>query len=419
MVLSLQKIKIYVAVILFCYLCYFIQHFILSTGNMNCMVGERESKRAVLLKDESLEPFYRHIIDQRKIRQRKKTGDFKMEPYRDPRWRSRKPELQILLVSYINAGSTYLGNILRQNTRIFYVYHPVVVLLDYIEEYRGERMYLYKKPGGLRRKDLREHRVKNSTTESNVTMKQLSKDLINDFLDCNFTALDIASLTNLPYYHNAQTRNFSNCILDGSLVIYIKCLKLLYEACNNTDVTLVNSVQLPVKTAMSLLIQKPELKLIYLYRDPRATLWTQFNNGVYKWATLKRKAKLFCSSLLKDLMTAQNITKMFPNRFVSIKYEDLVRDTKDTFRSMYQILGLGELPKDVEDYITSGKRIVGCSDCVESDHNAWRLGMPYEGAGIIDMNCARVYKKLGYELITGQEHLRKVNQTLEFQSNFL
>ncbi|KAK6180699.1 hypothetical protein SNE40_008701 [Patella caerulea] len=419
---SRKYTKHYVVIFTMCYVIYF-YHYHLLTPEVSCPRLKEDIKQNEILTDPELRPFYNHLIHNAssKISFNSDTErtDFKMNLFRDPRWRSRKPRLKVLLLSYMNSGSTYIGDVIRRNRDVFYVHHPLLVLQTFINENKGRLMFLYERLEVLKKHELKLEKRDNFTLEANRTMKQLAEETIANFLNCNFTALDFASLSNLPRIKDSQTTKFLQCVNEGSLVSYIKCLHLLYELCNKTNINVVNSVQFPLAVSEWMMQEDPGLKVVYLVRDPRATLWTQFNYGVFDWSLkLSKKSRGFCKLMRLDLLAAKTISQRFPNRLLLIRYEDLLDQPEGAFQSIFSFLQMN-YTSEIQSYIKQTEVDTECWDCIEKDNNAWRTSMPFEGAKMIDFECELVYKVLGYIPIKNKAYLRDTDTKLEIKDSLM
>ena len=107
---------------------------------------------------------------------------------------------------------------------------------------------------------------------------------------------------------------------------------------------MVKVIRLPLDRAAKLLIQFNNLRLVYLVRDPRATLHSRRE---MKWQT---DGQEFCQQLAQAHHQAVELQNEFKDRFTILRYEDLAEDPVVTARQLFQWLRLPWLPQ-VDDFI--------------------------------------------------------------------
>ncbi|GFR64848.1 carbohydrate sulfotransferase 3-like [Elysia marginata] len=90
------------------------------------------------------------------------------------------------------------------------------------------------------------------------------------------------------------------------------------------------------------MVRLPNLKLIYLIRDPRATLLSQAK--VFRRFKLPRDidkvSSLHCKWLSEDLVHLRQLRDMYPDRIKVVRYEHGVLDPQDFATEIYKFLGL-------------------------------------------------------------------------------
>lgn len=168
------------------------------------------------------------------------------------------------------------------------------------------------------------------------------------------------------------------------------------------------------------------LKVIHLVRDPRAVLKSRNkslyallrDNGIVLGVGAKHiekdkgedsnyeVMKEICKShlLIHELATEQapNILKQ---RYMMVRYEDVVREPLKELSAMYKFAGLSLTPK-LESWIyniTHGKGTGSAfkitSRNAKSISEAWRTEMPFKDIVKIQNICGRAMQMLGYELV--------------------
>ncbi|XP_022802891.1 carbohydrate sulfotransferase 3-like [Stylophora pistillata] len=243
----------------------------------------------------------------------------------------RSPRSNLIILSPGRGGSSFLGGVFDANPDNMYWFEPLHTLSRGIYE-----LHLFKD---------KERRIQYSKT---------SIDLINSFLDCNFTQIpkDIISAlsksifrsrsTSLSSEHLCRTKNKTKKCLPYSV-------KLLGEVCNSTKHTVLKILtsRLPRYTLESFQgifqKQKYKVKAIHLVRDPRAVIYSMVNS--VQWINISS----FLNQRFRDVVQGvcnpieKNIKfglfsppSWLKNRFRVIRYEDFIVNTTIMARDLYK-----------------------------------------------------------------------------------
>nr|XP_027222455.1 carbohydrate sulfotransferase 5-like [Penaeus vannamei] len=109
------------------------------------------------------------------------------------------------------------------------------------------------------------------------------------------------------------------------------CLRNL---CLNQTNIVVKVIRMRVSWLADLLLEAgPELKVVHLVRDPRATF-----RSSKMFVRTQADYKALCPRILKDLQMIDTVKKLFPGRVTSVKYEDLCLDTKGVATTLWRFL---------------------------------------------------------------------------------
>lgn len=201
-------------------------------------------------------------------------------------------------------------------------------------------------------------------------------------------------------------------------------------------------VRLPVSGLQPLLTSYPELKIIYLVRDPRAALWSRIN--VLKQPqreNFKNFARDLCLRMRDDALNALLMLNASSQRIRFLRYEDLAADPLPTSEHIYQFLNLtwtehiqhlvlrqtnfsaggaerGSAPRRT---LTPGKgghllpfTVVRASS--EAAARAWRKTIPWDIVEGVQAVCDPVMSLLGYAPLRTLDEVR--NDTLPCMVNF-
>ncbi|XP_063611869.1 carbohydrate sulfotransferase 5-like [Penaeus indicus] len=108
----------------------------------------------------------------------------------------------------------------------------------------------------------------------------------------------------------------------------------LRDLCLNQTNIVVKVIRMRVSWLADLLLESgPELKVVHLVRDPRAT----FRSSRMFVKTQKDYTEL-CPRILEDLQMIDTVKKLFPGRVTSVKFEDLCLDPKGVATELWRFL---------------------------------------------------------------------------------
>ncbi|KAH9507429.1 hypothetical protein Btru_058061 [Bulinus truncatus] len=202
---------------------------------------------------------------------------------------------------------------------------------------------------------------------------------------------------------------------------YLACLHDLFMSCLYHPMVLVKTIRFPVRWTEEFLRNRPNFKLLVLFRDPRATLHSQ--SAVFKhynWVKdIAGVSQLHCRRLQEDIEESERLKKLYPDRLKCIRYEDIATDPPKYFGDVYEFLGL-DFNEGVIDYIrhltTRGDHQSENSYSIERNPtlamSGWRavadfedVRADFEDVRIVDEMCGHLYSILGYRLVDSQQDL--------------
>lgn len=157
----------------------------------------------------------------------------------------------------------------------------------------------------------------------------------------------------------------------------------------------------------------PNLKLIHLIRDPRATLGSEAKLGMCsaKHGGLHGCTSNFCKRVENDVLDIERMHEKFGNRMKQVKYEHIAKDPIGTSIKMYEFLGL-EFNKRVEEYIYNITMAGNPDDCLicttrsnSSAHvDAWKTKMRNSFIEIINDRCNFIIKRFRFDKFPETQH---------------
>uniref|UniRef100_A0A8C9FHE1 Sulfotransferase n=1 Tax=Pavo cristatus TaxID=9049 RepID=A0A8C9FHE1_PAVCR len=214
------------------------------------------------------------------------------------------------------------------------------------------------------------------------------------------------------------------------------------EACKTYSHVVIKEVRFFDLKVLYPLLTDPSLnlKIIHLVRDPRAVFRSRENT----MADLKRDSDIIVGSqktkgemgpynTMQEICKShveiykagsQPIASFLKDRYLLVRYEDIVRDPLGKAAQMYRFAGLHftpELQKWVHN-ITHGKGKgekafdTGSRDAL-STSEAWRNTFPFEKIEKVQSVCKDAMDLLGYRLVQSEEEQKNTSLNLLFGQN--
>ncbi|KAL5012873.1 hypothetical protein ScPMuIL_011424 [Solemya velum] len=253
----------------------------------------------------------------------------------------------------------------------------------------------------------------------------LAVSVLENFFTCNIENQSCSALSdNLMFHHTEMLTHFRRCFLGKGPMFPIcpekRCIEMLYKHCIERRVVVMKTIRLPMTLMERLLNRFPNLRVIHLVRDPRATLNSEIMAGHGQWKSIDSISMEFCDRVHEDIISAIELSKKFKNRILRIRYEDLIFNPFSTTRRMYNFGRLNYTGR-TEDFLRLN--IYGESDDDEfltdkyektgpERSRRWRSFVTFSNAEIIDHNCAAVYKHLGYKTVQNEETYNNISNNL-------
>jgi hypothetical protein len=152
----------------------------------------------------------------------------------------------------------------------------------------------------------------------------------------------------------------------------------------------------------------PQLKMISLIRDPRDN-YAAISAGIDQYYSKFGEGSLGSLSshinrARMDLISAKINQENYPNSFMAIRFEDLVRDTKTTMKNVSNFLNIdfeeSMLTPDISGKSYKGNNFEGISFSGISNQNIgkWKARITVESAKIIEYWMADVMDYWNYDL---------------------
>ena len=166
-------------------------------------------------------------------------------------------------------------------------------------------------------------------------------------------------------------------------------------------------LRLSADNLQTILIRNPSVKVIQLFRDPRAVINSRLTTDWYylkedpKDAELKAiraNADGLCKRMTYDLEKGRQLQKMFPTRFTFLLFEDVYTNVQKRSSDLYRYLGMS--PPDDNDKYFNVSDIGKYEHTVEKKSNDfsswWRTQLSFGAAKAVEEVCSDVFSVFKY-----------------------
>ena len=143
--------------------------------------------------------------------------------------------------------------------------------------------------------------------------------------------------------HNGQV--WTACVL-GPNRNTCSSSQFLEQACRRFPTLIMKIVRLRLNLTDSLLEEMPDLKVLYLVRDPRGVMNSRL--GSVDWCSRSVdciEPQRLCNDVISDLDAFEVLKKRYPDRVALVKYETLAKEPQTSFESLFHFAGLSYLQR--------------------------------------------------------------------------
>lgn len=208
------------------------------------------------------------------------------------------------------------------------------------------------------------------------------------------------------------------------------------EACKTYSHIVVKEVRFFDLKVLYPLLTDPSLnlKIIHLVRDPRAVFRSRekavaelkYDTNIVLWSQKTKKGmepfnamQVICKSHVEIYKAgSQDAPSFLKDRYLMVRYEDIVRDPLTKTAEMYRFAELDftpELQKWVHN-ITHGKGqgaqfVIGSRDALRVSQ-AWRMTLPFQKIEKVQNVCKEAMNLLGYRLLRSEKEQKDMSLDL-------
>ncbi|KAK7499349.1 hypothetical protein BaRGS_00009324, partial [Batillaria attramentaria] len=338
-------------------------------------------------------------------------------------WRPRK----VILFAYHRSGSSFTADIIHHSSDVYYIFEPLRAFAN--------KWFL--------------------TRDSEI---QIANDYLNKLLTCNLSSPYLRMIPKRFLLRTHETPMITQCydskligspprmmknrlnigrsdnhhnkndngMFDGDL--RKQCLEKAEAVCRRHSVRMVKVIRYNMKAVREIMTLNPELGVIYLVRDPRASLWSRMT--LFKDPTssdLKSFAPELCRAMLNHSDKARDIFNEDPHRLRFLRYEDLADEPVKVLQNIFQFLHLNwtdsterQVVKQTQHSVvnmteSTQKTLKRKYSVVRADSSAaassWRRDVPWYVVDTIQRSaaCRKVMDLLGYKMLDDDDEVRNLS----------
>ena len=175
------------------------------------------------------------------------------------------------------------------------------------------------------------------------------------------------------------------------------CLDRLESKCRASKVRVTKVLRLSLRLLPRLLTQFPNLKVMFIVRDPRGNLnsriqtsWFPVNGNVS--TEVRDNIRSLCFKMEEDVEMVESLIRHFPGRFVDLRLEDVVK-VPTSFDNIFGILNL-----TLSD--NHKKLIRGLFVERPNFETKWKTSLKDEYIRMAEGLCGKVFKFYNYKRIS-------------------
>ncbi|XP_069755615.1 carbohydrate sulfotransferase 6 [Narcine bancroftii] len=335
--------------------------------------------------------------------------------------------VHILLLSSWRSGSSFVGQVFSQHPDVFYLMEPAWHV--WVQMYQNSASVLKMAVRDLIRSTF--------LCDMSVFDAYMSEDRLVSHLFQWEVSRALCSPPMCDFYARTDLSNDLVCKKHCNRTKFSK----MEEACKSYSHIVIKEVRFFELKSLFPLFTDPLLnfKIIHLVRDPRAVLKSR-NKSLYallrdnsivlgtKGKRIEKSKeedsnyevmKEICKShlLIHDL-ASEKAPDFLKQRYMMLRYEDVVRDPLKEISAMYEFSGLNLTPKlkswiyNITHGEGTGSAFKITSRNAKTTSEAWRTEMQFEKISKIQNICARAMNVLGYELVHSEYEQKLLSRDL-------
>ncbi|CAC5404994.1 CHST1 [Mytilus coruscus] len=293
---------------------------------------------------------------------------------------SKKSVTQVLLIGQMRSGSSFTGEFFNQHPEAFYMFEPLRGLLQ----------------ANITDKQSLLRSVIGFPPEEGVS------NIMKGILECDFYQISSNILKNDFMLRSIKTSEFYTCFRknEPSTEKFKKCLESLTYRCKQSSLRVVKTIRMTTELAETLLSSLPNLKIVYLVRDPRAIIQSRMMLNLVDEQNLKTESTELCSRMDKDMHFLKKST--MKRRIKIVPYEKFARNSVPEAKDLFKFVG-SEFHTYIVKWIEQNSikstnfNPYSTSRNSKASVDRWLTQIKRETALKVDESCVNLYKAVGYK----------------------
>ncbi|KAL4218155.1 hypothetical protein ACF0H5_022891 [Mactra antiquata] len=292
----------------------------------------------------------------------------------------------ILVNAYMRSGSTFLGRLLGHQEKIFYFYEPLHRMISW-NYLNGTNVCKYTEPVCTERPGVRDEAL----------------DYLEDLFNCKMRPHENKfneSLHTEERLAGSKWNKFRNCRKSSTIQ---SCLELMENDCRKCNYRSMKVLRMSLNDSVLLLDRLPNLKMIHVFRDPRAIINSHIYTPWFKHTNnSENDIRTNCHRIENDVIAALKLTKLYPEKLMVVQYEDLYGNFQK-FEKVYSFIGMTVTP-GVERFLHQESSKKG-----PDSRFKYRKTLSFNTVKVIDKHCAKALELLGLRTYSSASQLKDFN----------
>lgn len=184
---------------------------------------------------------------------------------------------------------------------------------------------------------------------------------------------------------------------DSKSAIFRSCLESLESKCREAKIRVTKVLRLSLRFVPRLMAQFPNLKFMFIMRDPRGNLnsriltqWFPVNES--KTAEVQNHIISVCFQMTEDVKMVTHLKHNFPGRFIDFRLEDIVRNPTQSFKGLFKMLNMELSPMYKE-------KLSELFVAKPNFETSWKSALKEKYIKLVESECRRVLEFYKYELL--------------------
>ena len=185
-------------------------------------------------------------------------------------------------------------------------------------------------------------------------------------------------------------------------------------------------LRMTVSSFTPLLEANRRLKIIQLFRDPRAVIHSRRYSRNYPLehtsGTLERA---LCDKMMQDYIATVKLKKLFPDRIFILFYEDIAENASGRIYQLLEHIGIAHNRSEVETLteikvnLAPAEKGISFRKQREANNTVWwRHFIDWKDTLNIQSSCSMVMSRLGHRIFNSEEELRNISIAAFTSSDF-